>query len=127
MKPFLISLFAIAAASIAHAGGGCCEAGGDKSDKKDGKTGFSEQSVIVAGSGCGSDKDCDKDAKSATAADPVRVAGCGGGKGCDDDKGGKSGHRADAFRVAGGDCGGDKGCDDAGKDCGYRRSSVFAA
>ena len=130
MKKLLTPLFLIAAASIAYAGGSCCDAGGDKSDKNDGKSGFAEESVTLAGGDCGSDKDCDKDgAQSAKSGDAVRVAGggCGSDKDCDGDKSGKSSLGGDSVRVAGGDCGSDKDCDKDGKGSANRSATVFTA
>ena len=65
MKKLLLTSILAFTATLAYAGSGCCSAGGDKDKSKDaGKSGFSEASIVVAGSGCGGGSCGDKDKSS---------------------------------------------------------------
>lgn len=117
MKKLLLTTILAFSATLAYAGSGCCPASGDKDKTKDaGKSGLTEASTVVAGSGCsgGSCGDKDKSSKSGNHEASVQVAGsscCPAGGDKDKSKdAGKSGLTDEATDeatvVAGSSCGG---------------------
>lgn len=89
MKKLLIASFFTLAASLAYAGGSCCE---EKSDCKDKDAGNSCVAEACATLACGGDKGCDSKDKDSgksgvtEASSVLAGSGCCGGKGDKDDK-----------------------------------------
>ncbi|MFW5874199.1 MAG: hypothetical protein ACOCVJ_02220 [Verrucomicrobiota bacterium] len=118
MKKLLIASFFTLAASLAYAGGSCCE---EKSDCKDKDAGNSCVAEACATLACGGDKDGDskdKDSGKSCVAEACATLACGGDKDGDskDKDSGKSGVTEASSVLAGSGCCGDKG-DKDDKSC----------
>lgn len=122
MKKYLLLTLLLGTASIAYAGGSCCDKGGEKPEKDTSTDQLTETSIILAGD-C--DEKCDKDGKktdkSTLYETSVQLAGsgcsdsgCGGDKA---DKAEKTDLEATSIQFAGDSCSGDKD----GKKCGDKK------